>query len=223
MMADACRTKDTDKARCGFNKAALYRVAGNEHELQAFNGMGERQGTEDDDEKHHKQSRHTDFVELLNTFRDTALHDDHADDDKQCGEDNASDRGGEHCAEDLAAAHCDCFVTEAELSHIQGNVLQAVAAENGVEAHDEERGYRCKPADPCELLGNFFVSINRAELRLTADSQFGAHDDHAYKNCKQQIDDQEDKSAALTHLIREAPDIAETDRRTNCRKQETDV
>ena len=219
----AGRAENGNEVRTGLNKAAGNGIARNEHELQAFAGIGEGQGADDDDEQHHEQRRHTDLVELLNTAGDTALHDHHADDDEQDREDHAAERSGQHLAEHLAAGHRDSVIAEAQLRHVQRDILQAVAAEHGVEAHDEERGNGSKPADPAELFADLLVGINRAELGLTADRQLGDHDDHTDENSQQQVNNQEYKATALAHLVREAPDVAEADRGTDGSKQEAKV
>ena len=182
--------------------------------------MGQGQGADDDDEQHHEQRRHTDLIELFNTAGNAALHDDHADDDEQNREDHAAERGGQHGAEDVTAGHVDGFITKAQLCHVQGNVLQAVAAENGVEGHDQVRCDGGKPADPAELLGYLLIGINRAELGFAADRQLGDHDDHTDENGQQQVNNQEYEAAAFTHLVREAPDVTETDGGTDGSKQE---
>ena len=205
---------------CLINEACTDCIAGDKHELQAFRGIGEGQGTHYDDEQHHEQCRHTDFIELLNTAGDTALHDNHADDDEQDREDHAAERGGQHRAEDLSAAHGNSAVSEAQLRHVQCDVLQAVAAEHGIEAHDQERRDGGEPADPCELLSYLLVGVNRAELGLAADCKLGDHDNHTDKDREEQVHDQEGEAAALAHLVREAPDVAETNSGTNGSKQE---
>ena len=213
-------TENGDQVGRFIDEARADRIAGDKHELQAFRGIGEGQRTHDDDEQHHEQRRHTDFIELLNTAGDTALHDNHADDDEQDREDHAAKRGGQHRAEDLSAAHGNSAVSEAQLRHVQRDVLQAVAAEHGVEAHDQE-GCDCgQPADPCELLADLLVGINRAELGLAADCKLGDHDNHTDKDREEQVHDQEGEAAALAHLVREAPDVSETDSGTNGSKQE---
>ena len=185
--------------------------------------MGKGQRTDDDDKKHHKERGHADLVELLNTAGYTALHDNHADHDEKDGKDNASQRSRQHGAEDLTAGHGNRIVTETELGHVQRDVLQAVAAEHGVEAHDQERGDGSQPADPGKLLCYLLIGVNGAELGLAADSQLGDHDDHADKDRQQQVDNQKHEAAGFAHLVGEAPDVAETDSRTDGSKQEAYV
>ena len=99
----------------------------------------------------------------------------------------------------------------------------AVAAEDGVERHDQERNDDAEPAGPLELLGDRSVRIHRTETGLAAECELAEHDNEADENRKQQVDQQEREAAALTHLVREAPDVAEADRRTDGGKQEANV
>ena len=58
---------------------------------------------------------------------------------------------------------------------------------------------------------------------LTAQRQLAHHDDEAAANSQNQINQKERKAAGRTHLIGEAPDIAQADRRTNSSHQETKI
>jgi len=58
---------------------------------------------------------------------------------------------------------------------------------------------------------------------LTAQRQLAHHDDEAAADSKNQIDQKEREAAGRTHLIGEAPDVAQADRRTNSSHQETKI
>lgn len=215
--------EDADEVGRFRNKAACHRVAGNEHEFETLNSVGQGQRADDNDDQHHEQGGHTDLVELLDAALNAALNDKHADDHEQQGEHNAAEGVGEHCAEGSAAGDSaaeDAAQAKAQLGKVEGHVLDAVAAEDGVEAHDKEGSQNGKPAYPCEFLGSLFVRCDGVSAGFTAESQLTDHDYHTDKDCQQQVNYQECEAAALTHLIREAPDVAEANGRTDCGKQE---
>ena len=208
------------------NEACGHRIAGNEHELQAFHCAGQGQGADDNDDEHHKQGRHTHLVELLDAAGNAALDDQHADDHKHQREHEAAEGVGEHGAEGGAAADGtakNAAEAEAQLCQVQGHVLQAVAAQNGVEAHDQEGSQNAQEAQPFEFLAGLFVSAQHAPAGLAAQSQLTDHNGHAHKYSQQQINDQKSKTAAGAHLVGEAPDVAQTDSRTNSSQQEAQV
>lgn len=215
--------EDADEVGCFLDKAARHSVAGNEHELETLNSVGQGQGADDDDDEHHEQGGHTDLVELLNAALNATLDDEHADYHEQESEHDAAEGVGEHCAEGGTAgdgAAEDAAQAKAQLGKVQGHVLNAVAAKDRVEAHDKEGGKHCQPAYPCKFLGSLFVRRDGVGAGLTTKGQLTDHDYHAHEDCQQQVNYQEGKAAAATHFVREAPDVAEANCRTDCGKQE---
>ena len=74
----------------------------------------------------------------------------------------------------------------------------------------------------CVYCQNKEVSHN-GKGRDVTERQLAEHDNEADENRKQQVDQQERKAAALAHLEREAPDVAEADRGTDSGEQQAEV
>ena len=212
------RRQNGHDAGCLVDEAALDRVAGDEHELQTFRSVRERPGTDDDDDEHDEQSGHADLVELLNAAADTVEVDEVADDHEAERHENAHAGVGEQRVKALSAGH-----TLEQADNVDDDVVDAVAAEDRVEGHDQERGDDGKPADPLELLRQSLVGVDRAEAGLTTHRQLGEHDREADEDREGQVNDQEGEAAALAHFVREAPDIAEADGGTDGRQQKADI
>ena len=208
-----------DKVRRAFNEAALDRIAGDEHELQALDGVGERQRPDDDDDEHHEQGRHADLVELLDAGVDAAGDDEEADHHEGKQDADGDRDAGDHVDEGRHALRHAAEDTD----QVDDDVVDAVAAQDRVEGHDQERREHREPAEPLELLRNSLVGGDRSLSGLAAESQLGAHDDQADEDRQEQIHQQEREAAGLAHLKGEAPDVAETDRGADSSKQEAYV
>ena len=102
-----------------------------------------------------------------------------------------------------------------QIAHVQGDVLQAVAAQSAVEAQDQERGQHAHPAQPLELLGQDPVRADGPVTGFAAQSQLADHDDNAAEHGQHQIQDQEREAAVGTHLVGKAPDVAQADCRAD--------
>ena len=197
-----------DKAGRGLNEARLHRVAGEEHEFQALRRAGQGDGTDDDDDQHHEQGGHAHVVELLNAAGDAAPVDEVADDHEQEGEHDAAEGVGQHGAEQVCAG-LDLRPAEGQVAQVQGHVLNAVAAQNRIEAQDDEGGEHRQPAHPLKARGQGVVGADGALAGFPAHGQLGHHDAEAHEDGQQQIDDQEREAAGLAHFIGEAPDVAQ--------------
>ena len=221
----ACGTENFDKAGVLFDKARLNRVAGDEHELETFRRAGEGECARDNDNEHDKQCGHTDFIELFNTARDAALDYDHADAEEErreyCSAEGSLEHRGEYCAAARGAAETVAEV-EAELRHVKRRVLDAVAAEHGIKAHNKEGGDDAQPAEPCKLLGCRLIRRYNAFAGFTTEGKLAAHDYHANENCEGKVNEQERKAAALTHLVGKSPDVAEAHCGAYCRHDEAE-
>ena len=104
-------------------------------------------------------------------------------------------------------------------THVTGDV----AAEDQVEAKDAEAGDDAAPADPGVLRGQLFVAAHDALTGLTAEGHFADHHAQAHEYGQAEVDDEEGEAAALAHLEREAPNVAQTDGRADGRHQESEV
>ena len=80
-----------------------------------------------------------------------------------------------------------------------------------------------QPAHPAELLAEHLVGADSTVTGLTAQSQLAHHDDEAAADSQDQVDQKEREAAACTHLIGEAPDVAQADRRTDSSHQESKI
>ena len=98
-----------------------------------------------------------------------------------------------------------------QVAHVQGHILQAVAAQGAVEAQDQERRQNAQPAQPLEPLGQDLVSADGAPAGLAAQGQLAHHNDEAAARRQDQIDDEECEAAVGAHLIGEALDVAQAD------------
>ena len=214
----AGRCENFHKAGRLFKEARLQSVAGDEHVLEADVRIRKRPGTDDDDDEHDEQCGHADRVELLNAAADTAAVDEIADDHEQNHAADAGPRVGEQSPEGAAVRHAAEHADD-----VDDHVIDAVAAEDRVEGHDQERGDDGQPADPLELLRDLLVGVDRAEAGAAADRQLREHDREADKYRQSQVNDQESEAAASAHLVREAPDIAEADGGTDGREQKADI
>ena len=142
-----------------------------------FRPSGEGDAADDDDDQHHEQSGHTDGVEALNAVLNATLDDQQTDAQEQNGEHHAAKLVGQHGSKQLTAGFLGN--TERQIAEVQGHVFQAVAAQNGVEAHDQEGRQDAQPAQEAELLGDGIVGTHDAGAGLTADGQLTHHDDKA--------------------------------------------
>jgi len=130
---------------------------------------------------------------------------------------------GDHADENVGTVHAGAAEACAEeVTQVDDHVLQAVTAQNAVERHDEEGGQRAHPADPAELLGQSLIRGDNALAGLAAQSQLGHHGDEADEDCQCEVNEQECETAVCTHLIGEAPDVTETDSRTDGCHQESE-
>ena len=215
---------DLEDAGGFLNDAVGNRPAGDEHVLQTVDRAGERTGADDADQQHEKQRRHADAAELLDAARDAAHDDDHREDDEDQAVDHALALTGEECAEHLTAAQAVRAEGRAgQVADVEDDVLQAVAAEGAVKAHDEERGSDTQPADPLEALGQRPVGGDGTLAGFAADGQLAHHDDKAAQNREDQVDDEEREAAVGTHFVGEAPDVAQADGRADCGHQESKI
>ena len=98
-----------------------------------------------------------------------------------------------------------------QIAHVQGDILQTVAAQGAVEAQDQEGRQHAQPAQPLELLGQNFVCADGAPAGLAAQGQLAHHNDEAAAGSQDQIDDQEREAAVGAHLVGKAPDVAQAD------------
>ena len=195
-----------------------------EHEAQALAGARQGDGADDDDEQHDKERGHGVLRELLDAARNAA----HDYDAGERQEDDAVDDGlelvGQQAVEEVARRYAAAAPGRAEdVAQVHDDVLRDVAAEDGVEAHDEEgRGY-AEPAEPADLLGQLLVGADDAEAGLAAQRQLADHDHEADEQYQQQVDDEEGEAAVGAHLIREAPEVAQADRGADRRHKEAEI
>ena len=215
----ACGSQDGDEAGSLGNEARLHRVAGKEHEFQALRRAGQGDGADDDDHQHHKEGGHAHVVELLNAPGDAAPVDEVADNHEQKGEHDAAKGVGQHGAEQVRPG-LDLRPGEGQVAQVQGHVLDAVAAQNRVEAQNDEGGEHRQPAHPLEARGQCVVSADGALAGFPAHGQLGHHDAEAHEDGQQHIDDQECEAAGLSHFVGEAPDVAQAHGRTDGGHQE---
>ena len=215
-----CGRQNVHHTWCFFNEASLHSVAGDEHELQAFRSVRQRPCADDDDDEHDEQGGHADLVELLDAAVNAAEVNQEADEHEQHQNADADPGVAQHRAKGAAVRH-----RAEQAADVDADVVDAVAAEDGVEGHDKERGDNRQPADPSEalLLRDRLVSVYRAVAGLAADCQLAKHDCKANEDSQQEIDNQECEAAAFTHLVGEAPDVAEADGGTDGRQQEADI
>ena len=204
------------------DEARLHGVAGDKHELQAFHSAGQGQGADDDNDQHDEQGGHTHLVELLDAAGHAAPVDEVADDQEQQGEGHTAEGIGQHGAEQVGAG-LDLRAGKGQVAQVQSHVLNAVAAQNRVEAHNDKGRKDCQPAYPFEFSGQVVVSANSALAGFAAHGQLAHHNDEAHEYRQQQVDQQEGKTAGLSHLVREAPDVAQAYGRADGRQQEADV
>ena len=127
----------------------------------------------------------------------------------------------EYCAAARGAAETVAEV-KAELRHVKRRVLDAVAAEHGIKAHNKEGGDDAQPAEPCKLLGRRLIRRYNAFAGFTTEGKLAAHDYHTNENCEGKVNEQERKAAALTHLVGKSPDVAEAHRGADSRHDEAE-
>lgn len=152
----------------------------------------------------------------------------HDDEAGQREEDDAVDDGlrlvREQTVEEVARGEAAAAPGGAEdVAEVDDYVLRDVAAEDGVEAHDEEGGGYAQPAEPAHFLGELFVGADDAEAGLASQRQLAHHDDEADEQHQQQIHYQKCKAAVGAHLVREAPQVAEADRRADRGHEEAEI
>ena len=97
------------------------------------------------------------------------------------------------------------------------------AAEDVVERQEAEACHDSQEADPLVLLGEGHVCADCAAARLAAEGQLAKHDDAAHDNDQYEIDYEEGEAARHAHLVREAPNVAQADRRADGCHQEAKV
>ena len=166
-----------------------------EHELVAAHCAGLNSNVNNDDDEHDEEAGHTDVAELLDTAADTAADDDGVDRNKDNGPDDhlsavkqeGAEEGGDiFNAPDVDAEHCE---------EVAASVAHDHAAEDHVEAEDQERAENCHVAEPGELLADLAVCRNGAHAGAAADRQLTDHNCKTYECCENEVDEQECKSA----------------------------
>ena len=128
-----------------------------------------------------------------------------------------------NCAEELGDISNVPGVPAEDSGQVAESVAHDHAAEDEVEAEDQERYQNCHVTHPGELLAELAISRNRTQAGLTADCQLTDHNGEADQYRKNEVNEQEGEAAAHTHLVREAPNVAQTDCRTDSCHQETKV
>ena len=220
----ACGRDDFKDAGSLFNNAVGHGPAGDKHILQAVHSAGQGAGADDADQQHHEQRGHADTAELLDAAADAAHDDEHRQDNEDQAVDDALALIQQEASEHITAGHAVGAEAGVEqVAHVQHDVLDAVAAQCAVEAHDQERGGDAQPADPLELLAQCVVRGDSALAGLTADGQLAQHDDKAAQDCQDEVDDEECEAAGGAHLIGEAPDVAQADCGADRGHQETKI
>ena len=127
-----------------------------------------------------------------------------------------------YVAEEIAALSGEAVNAE-DLQEEAEHVAHDESAEDVVERQQAERRQYAEQAYPLVLLAELCVSADGAEAGLAADGQLAEHDDHADEDDQEQVDNQEREAAVTTHFVREAPNVAQADRRADGRHQETKV
>lgn len=193
-----------------------------EHELVAAHSAGLNCDVDDNDEEHYEQCGHTDLAELLDTAGNACSNDESVKSDEDRSPENHLAAVAGKCAEEFGDGNTPGIPAE-DCGQVAERVAHDHAAEDEVEAEDEERHYNCHIAHPGELLAELPVSCDRAHAGLTTDCKFADHNGEANEDCKDKINQQEGKAAVETHLVREAPNVAQTDCRTDSSQNETQV
>ena len=195
----------------------------------------QRAGADDADQQSHEQGRHTHGADLLDAAADAAENDKHS----QHHEDQAIDNGlggaGHESAEHRVAQRgagrvrrrggdgTGAKARAEQVAYIEHHILNAVAAQSAVEEQDEERGQDAHPAHPAELLAKGLICCHSALACLTTNGQLAHHDDESAANSQNEVNDEEREAAAGAHLIGEAPDVAQADRRADRGHQESEI
>ena len=194
-----------------------------EHELVAVHCAGLNSNVNDDDKKHDKQSGHADLTELLDAFCNACCNDECIKCDEDRGPEDHLAAVEDECAEELGDISNVPGVPAEDSGQVAESVAHDHAAEDEVEAEDQERYQNCHVTHPGELLAELAISRNRAQAGLTTDCQLTDHNGEADQYRKNEVNEQEGEAAAHTHLVREAPNVAQTDCRTDSGHQETKV
>ena len=155
---------------------------------------------------------------------DAAHNDEHGQRHENKAVDNTLNGTAQEVAENFAAGQAiGAEAGTEQIADVQNGVLDAVAAQCAVEEQDEEGGQDAQPAHPLELLGQSLVRAHGAVTGLAADGQLAHHNDEAAQDRQDQIDDEEREAAGGTHLIGEAPDVAQADCRADRGHQEPKI
>ena len=219
---------------CFFDHAVRNSPAGNKHILQAVHRAGQGTGADDADQQRDKQCGHTHGADLLDTAAHAAEDYEHGQRHEDQAIDNSLGGVGDQSRPGLGAngsaigcrslSKYICTKTGLEqVAHIENDILDAVAAQRAVEEQNEKCGCDTHPAHPFELLGDHPVRLDRALAGLTADGKLTDHHDEAGGDTQENIHHQECEAAIGTHLIGEAPDVAQTDRRADRGHQESEI
>ena len=80
---------------------------------------------------------------------------------------------------------------------------------------DQEGADDCHVAEPGEFFAQLSVSCDRAKTCLAADDKFADHNGETDEDTQCKINEQKCESAVSAYLVREAPNVAQTDSRTD--------
>ena len=107
---------------------------------------------------------------------------------------------------------------------VQADILHAVGAQNGVKAEDQEGGEHSQEAqEGSHFAAHLLIAHQDALARPPANGQLAQHNAEADCGGQNQVNDQKGKTAVVTHLIGEGPDVAQAHRGAHGRHQEAQV
>ena len=205
-------------------RIAEHGEVGAEHELVALGRAGLAGDVEDDEHEQAEQRRHADVAELLDAALHTAGHDEDVEQDIEHEKQDHAVRIRQEIAEKARALTRPGKLTPAEDGQeVADGVAQDDAAEHEVKAHDAKAAHDARVTEPGVLLRQAAVGAHGALAAAAAERELAEHDRHAHEHDEHEIQQQEHGAAALAHLIREAPDIAEANGRADRGHEEAEV
>ena len=184
---------------CGLENAEevfLQRInVESEHELVAADSAGLNGNVNDNDDEDDEEAGHTDIAELLDTAAYAAADDSGVDSNEDDGPKNHLNTVYTECTVEIGCGLNAPGVPADHCGQVAASVAHDHAAENHVEAEDDERSDNCHVAQPSELLADLAVCRNGAHAGLTSDNVLADHNSQTDECCENEVDEQEGEAA----------------------------
>ena len=196
---------------------------GTEQEEQPLLRTGQADGADRKDNHQDEEQRHQELRRTLDALLH-ATHDHKVGQHKETGcpddwEHRLLQEGGE------GGAEVRCSLSGEAVGARLDDELQCPACHHGVVAQDEKACQHAEESHPTpgSTRCKDAVGSCRVGTRAASDEELGNHDRHAHEQHAEQVDEDKRRSTMLSCLVRETPDVAQSDGRTGRGEDDADA